>query len=202
LQRKTEKPNLKHAVGARLHRTAPRLRRHAVRLRRADPAAQTKEDVTKSLFPLVSTVSFTADRQVFLTKRTVPFVRSNSLSKRRAESTGIYFSRRKTAAQKNTARRITHQKKSFHFLFYIIKQRGVEKVLYTDVQPVADLLDRCDGGAVVAPARDVAQGGLSDAGQSGKPVDGNAVLIAQFFNPLIHSVSDGNADRPFPKFSH
>lgn len=55
----------------------------------------------------------------------------------------------------------------FDFLFQIPEEVVVKEVEQRDIQSVADLLDRRDGGAVVPAADDVVQGRLRDPGNRG-----------------------------------
>ena len=51
----------------------------------------------------------------------------------------------------------------FHFRFYVFEQIIIEEINDCDPQAVAQLLQRGDGGAVVAPADHIVHGGLRDA---------------------------------------
>ena len=67
------------------------------------------------------------------------------------------FSRFKTAPQEFPAVLL------FHFRFYVFEQIIIEEIDDRDPQPVTQLLERRDGGAVVAAANHIVHGGLRDA---------------------------------------
>lgn len=52
---------------------------------------------------------------------------------------------------------------SFHFRFYVLEQIIVEEINDRDAQAVTQLLQRGNGGAVVAAANHIVHGGLRDA---------------------------------------
>ena len=65
---------------------------------------------------------------------------------------------------------------SFHFRFYVFEQIVVEEINDRDPQAVAQLLQRGDGGAVVAAANHIVHGGLRDAADRAQLVNSQVSL--------------------------
>ena len=65
----------------------------------------------------------------------------------------------------------------------MVEGGDIKKFPQGDVQPVAQFLDGGDGGAVVAPADDVVDGGLGHAAEGGQPVDSDPTLGAKLQDP-------------------
>ncbi len=66
----------------------------------------------------------------------------------------------------------------FDFLLQTEKQLRIEEILDRDPQAVAQLLDRCDGGAVVSSADNVVHRGLCDTAHITEFVDRDVTLAA------------------------
>ena len=60
---------------------------------------------------------------------------------------------------------------SFHFRFNVLEQIIIEKINDRDSQAVAQLLQRGDGGAVVASADHIVHGGLRDTADRAQLID-------------------------------
>ena len=60
---------------------------------------------------------------------------------------------------------------SFHFRFYVFEQIVAEEINDRDPQTVAQLLQRGDGGAVVAASDHIVHSGLRDAADRAQLVD-------------------------------
>ena len=65
---------------------------------------------------------------------------------------------------------------SFHFWFYVFEQIIIEEVDDRDPQAVAQLLQRGNGGAVVASADHIVHGGLRDAADRAQLIDSQVSL--------------------------
>lgn len=65
---------------------------------------------------------------------------------------------------------------SFHFRLYVFEQIIIEEVDDRDPQAVAQLLQRGDGGAVVASADHIVHGGLRDAADRAQLVNSQVSL--------------------------
>ena len=66
----------------------------------------------------------------------------------------------------------------------IVEEVRIEKLADTDLQPVAQLLDRCNAGVVRSAVYNVADCGLRDAGDDAHFVDGDVALRAKLVQPL------------------
>ncbi len=75
-----------------------------------------------------------------------------------------------TAPQKSSAVLL------FHFRFYVLEEIIIEEVDDRDPQTVAQLLQRGDGGAVVAAADHIVHGGLRDAADRAQLVNSQVSL--------------------------
>ena len=64
----------------------------------------------------------------------------------------------------------------FHFRFYVFEQIVVEEINDRDPQTVAQLLQRGNGGAVVAAADHIVHGGLRDAADRAQLVNSQVSL--------------------------
>ena len=64
---------------------------------------------------------------------------------------------------KTTAPQGTPAVLSFYFRFYVLEQIIIEEINDRDPEPVAQLLQRGDGGAVVTAADHIVHSGLRDA---------------------------------------
>ena len=67
---------------------------------------------------------------------------------------------------------------SFYFRFYVLEQIIIEEINNCDPQAVAQLLQRGDGGAVVAAADHIVHGGLRDAADRAQLVNSQVSLCA------------------------
>ena len=67
---------------------------------------------------------------------------------------------------------------SFHFRLYVFEQIIVEEIDDRDPQAVTQLLQRGDGGAVVAAADHIVHGGLRDAADRAQLVNSQVALCA------------------------
>ena len=65
---------------------------------------------------------------------------------------------------------------SFHFRFYVLEQIIIEEIDDRDPQAVAQLLQRRDGGTVVASTDHVVHGGLCDAADRAQLVNSQVSL--------------------------
>ena len=65
---------------------------------------------------------------------------------------------------------------SFHFRFYVFEQVVIEEIDDRNPQAVAQLLQRGDGGAVVASADHIVHGGLRDAADRAQLVNSQVSL--------------------------
>ena len=65
---------------------------------------------------------------------------------------------------------------SFHFRFYVFEQIIIEEVDDRDPQAVAQLLQRGNGGAVVAATDHIVHGGLRDAADRAQLVNSQVSL--------------------------
>ena len=65
---------------------------------------------------------------------------------------------------------------SFHFRFYVLEQIIIEEVDDRDPQAVAQLLQRGNGGAVIAAADHIVHGGLRDAADRAQFVNSQVSL--------------------------
>ena len=65
---------------------------------------------------------------------------------------------------------------SFHFRFYVFEQIIIEEVDDRNPQTVAQLLQRGNGGAVVAAADHIVHGGLRDAADRAQLIDSQVSL--------------------------
>lgn len=65
---------------------------------------------------------------------------------------------------------------SFHFRFYVLEQIIVEEINDRDPQTVAQLLQRGDGGAVIAATDHIVHGGLRDAADRAQLVNSQVSL--------------------------
>ena len=70
------------------------------------------------------------------------------------------------------------------------EQFTVKKFFKGDTQTVAQLFDGGDGGAVVASADDIVDGGLSDAADAAEFIDGNVLLPAELYDALFYRLAD------------
>ena len=77
---------------------------------------------------------------------------------------------------KTTAPQGTPAVLSFHFRFYVLEQIIVEEINDRDPQAVAQLLQRGDGGAVVAAADYIVHGRLCDAADRAQLVNSQVSL--------------------------
>ena len=66
----------------------------------------------------------------------------------------------------------------------------MEKIFNGDPQPIAQLLDGGDSGAVVSSADDVIDRGLGDAAHMAKLIDGNISLFTQLQYAFSHRFAD------------
>lgn len=66
----------------------------------------------------------------------------------------------------------------------IVEEVRIEKLVDTDFQPVAELLDRRNAGVVRSAVYNVADSGLRDAGGDAHFVDGDVALRAKLVQPL------------------
>jgi hypothetical protein len=67
---------------------------------------------------------------------------------------------------------------SFHFRFYVFEQIVIEEINDRDPQAVAQLLQRGNGGAVVAATDHIVHGGLRDAADRAQLVNSQVSLCA------------------------
>ena len=67
-----------------------------------------------------------------------------------------------------------------NLLLQIVKQRTVEKSAHTDIETVAQLLDRYDAGVRCGSIDDIAHRGLGNPGNVADLVDRYVPLAAQF----------------------
>ena len=77
---------------------------------------------------------------------------------------------------KTTAPQGTPAVLSFHFRLYVFEQIIIEEVDDRDPQAVAQLLQRGDGGAVVASADHIVHGGLRNAADRAQLVNSQVSL--------------------------
>ena len=68
--------------------------------------------------------------------------------------------------------------KSANLLLQIVKQRAVEKCAHTDIETVAQLLDRYDAGVRCGSVDDIAHRGLRNPGDVADLVDRNVPFAA------------------------
>ena len=78
----------------------------------------------------------------------------------------------------------------FYFLFQVTKQFTVKELLNGDAQAVTQFFDGGDGGAAVAAADNVVDGGLGDTANSAELVDGNICFLTQLYNALFDRFAD------------
>lgn len=78
----------------------------------------------------------------------------------------------------------------FHFLIQIEEQLVIEKALNGNAKAITELLDGGNGGAVVAAADDVIDGGLGDTADVAQFIDGQILFLAQKQNTLPYSFAD------------
>ena len=64
----------------------------------------------------------------------------------------------------------------FHFRFYVFEQIVIEEIDDRDPQAVTQLLQRGDGGAVVAATDHIVHGGLRDAADRAQLVNSQVSL--------------------------
>ena len=81
---------------------------------------------------------------------------------------------------------------SLDFLLQRKEYVRIEEVLNRDPQSIAELLDRCNGSAVISSADDIVHGGLCNTAHIGKLVNGNAMLTTQFNDPLPNGLTNCN----------
>lgn len=65
---------------------------------------------------------------------------------------------------------------SFHFRFYVFEQIIIEEINDRDAQAVAQLLERGDGGAVVAASNHIVHSGLRNAADRAQLVNSQVSL--------------------------
>lgn len=76
---------------------------------------------------------------------------------------------------------------SAYFLFEIPESFGVKKFRECDIQPVAQLFDRRDGGAAIAAADNIIQRRLRDAAERRQFVHSDTALRAELDNAIPDS---------------
>ena len=81
-----------------------------------------------------------------------------------------------------------------YFLFQTAKQRAVKKRFNGDAQTIAQLLNGGDGGAVIAPADDVVDGGLRHTAQCAQFVNGDVFGFAQLQYAQSNRFANGHRD--------
>ena len=90
------------------------------------------------------------------------------------------------------------------FLFVVdplLVQHGeIQELRDRHVQPRGDPVQRLQGRIVRMPAHDILQGGLTDTGKGGKPIDRYALLRTDLLQPFRYHFTVSLVDAPLPVY--